>query len=316
MIPSVMPAMTTGLAPVRGSTRVCTVVEVTTIMTLIGRNATPGLQRREAERSAACSRSGTGTRRRRPSRPARSTRRRRRGPGPRRCAAAAADARPGARARRSAISSTRAERERDDRQRVRPGAASRRWRSRRRARTGRPTPTSDAGQVDPGPVALARALSSSRSATIAVGTAITRLTYRHQRHDSACVSAPPSSSPTDAPPPAIAPKMPNALARSGEPAKVTVSRPSAEGASSAPNAPCRARAATSIPNDCARPPIAEAHGEADQPGDEGPLAPEQVAELAAEQQQAAERQRVGGDRSTAGCRWRSAAPSAPTAARC
>ena len=109
------------------------------------------------------------------------------------------------------------------------------------------------------------------------------------------MSAPPSSSPTDAPPAAIALKMPNALARSGEPWKVTVSRPSADGASSAPKAPCSARAATSIPNDCASPPIAEATAEADQPADERPLAPEQVAELAAQQQQAAERQRVRGD---------------------
>ncbi len=101
-------------------------------------------------------------------------------------------------------------------------------------------------------------LTSRRSATIAVGTAIARLTYRHHRHDRAWVSAPPSSSPRDAPPPAIAPKIPNALGRSGESAKVTVSSDSAEGASSAPKAPCRARAATSTPKDCARPPSAEA----------------------------------------------------------
>ena len=36
-------------------------------------------------------------------------------------------------------------------------------------------------------------------------------------------------------------------------------------------------------------------GEADQAGDEGPLAPEEVADLAADEQQAAERERVGGD---------------------
>ena len=36
-------------------------------------------------------------------------------------------------------------------------------------------------------------------------------------------------------------------------------------------------------------------GEADQAGDERPLAAEDVTDLAAEQQQAAERQRVGGD---------------------
>ena len=56
----------------------------------------------------------------------------------------------------------------------------------------------------------------------------------------------------------MAPKIPKALGRSGEPANVVVSSPSAEGASSAPNTPCNARAATSIANDCASPPIAEA----------------------------------------------------------
>jgi hypothetical protein len=37
------------------------------------------------------------------------------------------------------------------------------------------------------------------------------------------------------------------------------------------------------------------YGEADQPADERPLAPEQVAELAAQQQEAAERKRISGD---------------------
>ena len=101
-------------------------------------------------------------------------------------------------------------------------------------------------------------MTSRRNATIVVGTAITRLTYRHQRHDRTWVSAPPSISPSEAPPPAIAPKIPNALGRSGDPSNVTVSNPSAEGASSAPNAPWSVRAATSTPNDWASPPIAEA----------------------------------------------------------
>ena len=101
-------------------------------------------------------------------------------------------------------------------------------------------------------------LRSRRIAANAVGIAIARFTYKHQRHDSACVSTPPSSSPTDAPPPAIAPKMPNAFARSGEPANVTVNSDSADGASSAPKIPCSPRAATSMPKDCANPPSAEA----------------------------------------------------------
>ena len=103
-----------------------------------------------------------------------------------------------------------------------------------------------------------RSFRNSRMARMAVGTAIARLTYRLQRHERAWVSTPPSSSPTDAPPAAIALKMPNAFGRSGDPWKVTVSRPSAEGARIAPKAPWRARAATSMPNDWAMPPMAEA----------------------------------------------------------
>ena len=56
----------------------------------------------------------------------------------------------------------------------------------------------------------------------------------------------------------MAPKIPNAVGRSGDPSNVTVSNDSAEGASSAPKAPWSVRAATSTPKDWARPPIAEA----------------------------------------------------------
>ena len=93
---------------------------------------------------------------------------------------------------------------------------------------------------------------------IAVGIAMSRFTYRHHRHESTSVRMPPSSSPTAAPPPAMAPKMPKAFARSDESTKVVLSSPSAEGASMAPNTPCSARAATSTPNESAAPPIAEA----------------------------------------------------------
>src|SRR3984957_2416784 len=101
-------------------------------------------------------------------------------------------------------------------------------------------------------------LTSRRPATSVVGTAITRLTYRHHRHDSTCVSTPPSSSPSAPAPPATAPKIPNARDQSAVPANVTVSVDSAAGASSAPNTPWNARAATSTPNDCASPPTADA----------------------------------------------------------
>ena len=99
---------------------------------------------------------------------------------------------------------------------------------------------------------------SRRNATIAAGTAMIRFTKRHQRHESTWVRSPPRIRPTEAPPPAIAPKIPNALGRSGDPANVTVSSDSAEGARRAPNAPCSVRAATSTPNESAKPPMAEA----------------------------------------------------------
>ena len=109
------------------------------------------------------------------------------------------------------------------------------------------------------------------------------------------VSTPPSSSPTEVPLAAIALKMPNALGRSGESWKVMVSSDSADGASSAPNDPCSARAAISTPNDGREPAEGRRASEPEQSGDERPLAAEQVTELAAEQQQASEGQRVGSD---------------------
>ena len=101
-------------------------------------------------------------------------------------------------------------------------------------------------------------LTSRITALTAAGIANSRLTYRHQRHDSTSVRMPPSSRPIAAPPPAIAPKIPNALPRSSGSVNVVVSNDNAEGASSAPNAPCSARAATKTPKDCAAPPSADA----------------------------------------------------------
>ena len=185
--------------------------------------------------------------------------------------------------------------ERDDRQRVRPRSASRSSRSRRRARTGRRSRAAVPGQVDAAGGPAARWLTSSRSAAIAVGIAISRFTYRHQRQDSHSVRMPPSSRPTAAPPPAIAPKMPNALPRSAGSVNVVVSSASADGASSAPKTPCSARARDEHAERAGGAADRRGDGEAEQAADEGPLAAEQVAEAAAEQQQRAERQRVGGD---------------------
>src|SRR5713226_3559329 len=86
----------------------------------------------------------------------------------------------------------------------------------------------------------------------------TRLTYRHQRHDRYSVSTPPRISPTAPPPDATEPKTPKALPRSRGSVNVLTRVPRADGARTAPNAPCSARAVTKTTNDPAAPPIAEA----------------------------------------------------------
>ncbi len=92
----------------------------------------------------------------------------------------------------------------------------------------------------------------------------------------------------------MAPKMPKALPRSAGLVNVTVSVDSAAGASIAPNAPWIARPMSSIVKLLAAPPSAEASGEAHHAEDQHPLAADQVREPAADQQQSAEGQRVGG----------------------
>src|SRR5438552_11618279 len=86
----------------------------------------------------------------------------------------------------------------------------------------------------------------------------TRLTYRHQRHDRYSVSTPPMISPTALPPAATEPKTPKARPRSCGSVNVLTRVPSADGARTAPNAPCSARAVTRTTNVPAAPPIAEA----------------------------------------------------------
>ena len=84
------------------------------------------------------------------------------------------------------------------------------------------------------------------------------LTKNVQRQSRYSVRNPPSSRPTAPPPPAMAPKMPNAFARSLASVKVTASSESAAGASSAPKTPCAARELSSIASLAAAPPTAEA----------------------------------------------------------
>ena len=77
--------------------------------------------------------------------------------------------------------------------------------------------------------------------TIAIGI----FTPKHQRHEKYSVNTPPRIKPIAAPPPEIPPYTAKAFARSFGSVKVTLTIESAAGASSAPNTPCKARAAKS-----------------------------------------------------------------------
>src|SRR5207253_6485025 len=114
----------------------------------------------------------------------------------------------------------------------------------------------------PGRSKLGRGRDSDRASTLhpptAAMSAIGRFTYRHQRQERYCVSAPPSSIPIAAPLPAIEPYTANAVARSRASVNEVASRARAVGASSAANAPCAARAATRAAKFGAAPPAREA----------------------------------------------------------
>ncbi len=119
-----------------------------------------------------------------------------------------------------------------------------------------------------------------------------RLTYRHHRQLRYSVSAPPSSRPTAAPEPASAPNTPNALPRSAGSVNVVASSDSAAGARMAPkralDGACGDQHAEALSG------AAESGGDS-KPGEaaeERPLAPEQIRQPAAEQEQRAEAQRV------------------------
>ena len=85
-----------------------------------------------------------------------------------------------------------------------------------------------------------------------------RFTYKVHRQDRYSVSTPPSSRPTEAPAPAIAPNTANALPRSLGSANVLVRIDSADGAMTAANAPWQARAVTSMAKLTDAPPTADA----------------------------------------------------------
>ena len=106
------------------------------------------------------------------------------------------------------------------------------------------------------------------------------------------MSTPPSSTPTVPPPESTKPKMPIAFARSAGSVKRVMISESATAETIAPPRPCTARAPTS--NSCdVREPAGERgqREERDADQEQPPLAVE-VAEAAAEQQEAAEREQV------------------------
>jgi hypothetical protein len=90
---------------------------------------------------------------------------------------------------------------------------------------------------------------AARKAKIPTGT----LTKKIQRHENACVSAPPSTRPTAEPPIAIAAQTPSALERSFPSANVVEMIESAAGEMSAAPKPCSARKPISIPEVVAMP---------------------------------------------------------------
>ena len=89
--------------------------------------------------------------------------------------------------------------------------------------------------------------------------------------------------------------MANARPRSFGSVNVVVSSDSADGTSSAANAPWQARAVISIAKLTDAPPIADTPAKPARPVRNVTFRPSQVGQPAAEQQQAAERQGVGGD---------------------
>src|SRR5262245_8399303 len=110
---------------------------------------------------------------------------------------------------------------------------------------------------------------------------------------------PPSSTPIAAPEPAIAPRMPSALFRSGPSSNVTNVMEKTEGDRMAAAAPWSARAAISMPSEVEKP-----HGTARAAKETGRAtktrrlqrtSPAHVARAAAEQQEAAEGERVAAD---------------------
>jgi hypothetical protein len=118
--------------------------------------------------------------------------------------------------------------------------------------------------------------SAARKAKIPTGT----LTKKIQRHENACVSAPPSTRPTAEPPIAIAAQTPSALERSFPSANVVEMIESAAGEMSAAPKPCSARKPISIPEVVAMPFRNDGGGEDHESNEEEPLPSQEVARTA------------------------------------
>ena len=126
------------------------------------------------------------------------------------------------------------------------------------------------------------------NATIPTGT----LTKKIHGHESVSTRSPPSTRPTAPPPTAIAAQTPSAFVRSAPSRNVVVTIESAAGETSAAPSPWRPRARISIVSPVASAQSSEAPVKSDEPGEEHALASDQVAGAPAEQQEAAEQQRV------------------------
>ena len=138
---------------------------------------------------------------------------------------------------------------------------------------------------------------SRRSSGLTATSAMPTGTLMKKIHDQASelVRKPPSSTPAAAPLPETAPQTPSAMLRSRPSAKVVVRIESAAGASSAPPRPWSRAEGDQRglgPGEAGEQRADREEGDA---GDEEPAPAEQVGHPAAEQQEAAEHDRVGGD---------------------
>src|SRR3954451_6642013 len=157
-----------------------------------------------------------------------------------------------------------------------------------------------------------------RGASASTAAPIGTLTKKTQRQLRTSTITPPRSSPMAPPAPAMAPQTASARFRSGPSAKVVRMSESAAGETMAPPSPCRPRATSSVPSDWEIPQMNEAAAkraipvtnsrrrprrgdptedrggrEEAAPGHERRAPPEPVGEAPAEQEEAAEDQRVG-----------------------